>query len=69
MFYIHEHIIKILRCAIKFYVLILHPTALNPHNKKIRLFNDRVCHTAFICLPLKQMGTFSVAGQPLSLDN
>lgn len=37
MFYIHEHIIKILRRAIKFYILILHPTALSPLNKKIRL--------------------------------
>lgn len=58
MFYIHEHIIKILRRAIKFYVLILHPTALNPPNKKIRLFNDGVGHTGFICLLLKQMWTF-----------
>lgn len=40
MFYIHEHIIKSLRHAIKFYILILCPTALNPPNKKIRLFND-----------------------------
>lgn len=55
MFYIHEHIIKILRHTIKFYILILHPTALNPPNKKIRLFNDCVCHTGFICLLLKQM--------------
>lgn len=40
MFYIHGHIIKSLRHAIKFYILILYPTALNPPNKKIRLFND-----------------------------
>lgn len=40
MFYIHGHIIKTLRHAIKFYILILYPTALNPPNKKIRLFND-----------------------------
>ena len=39
MFYIHGHIIKSLRHAIKFYILILYPTALNPPNKKIRLFN------------------------------
>lgn len=58
MFYIHEHIIKILRRTIKFYILILYPTALNPPNKKIRLFNDHVCHTGFICLLLKQMWTF-----------
>lgn len=42
MFYIHGHIIKSLRHAIKFYILILYPTALNPPNKKIRLFNDPV---------------------------
>lgn len=40
MFYIHEHIIKSLRHAIKFYILILYPTALNSPNKKIRLLND-----------------------------
>lgn len=40
MFYIHGHVIKSLRHAIKFYILILYPTALNPPNKKIRLFND-----------------------------
>ena len=40
MFYIHGHIIKSLRHAIKFYILILYPIALNPPNKKIRLFND-----------------------------
>lgn len=40
MFYIHGHIIKSLRHAIKFYILILYPTALNPSNKKIRLSND-----------------------------
>lgn len=40
MFYIHEHIIKSLRHAIKFYILILYPTALNSPHKKIRLLND-----------------------------
>lgn len=40
MFYIREHIIKSLRHAIKFYILILYPTALNSPNKKIRLLND-----------------------------
>lgn len=55
MFYIHEHIIKILRHTIKFNILILHPTTLNPPNKKIRSFNDCVCHTGFIYLLLKQM--------------
>lgn len=58
MFYIHEHIIKILRHTIKFYILILDPTALNTPNKKIRLFNDCVCHTGFICLLLKHMQSF-----------